>query len=102
MNIVLLSEAHVLPSNVRVAWTGRFRGNDLAGRHAELGAPPAGRRSERTRFAPRPAKASACGWSVGGAPRAAVMLHLRARYVSKAAILTMPIQPVSVENRSPA
>jgi hypothetical protein len=29
-----------------------------------------------------------------------VMLRLRLRYVSKAAILTLPVQPVSVENRS--
>ena len=36
------------------------------------------------------------------APAAAVMLHLRSRYVSKAAILTVPVPPVSVENRSPA
>ena len=35
-------------------------------------------------------------------PAAAVMLHLRSRYVSKAAILTLPIQLVPVENRSPA
>jgi hypothetical protein len=35
-------------------------------------------------------------------PAAAVMLHLRSCYVSKAAILPLPIQPVSVENRSPA
>ena len=33
---------------------------------------------------------------------AVVVLHLRSRYVSKAAILTLPIQPVPVENRSPA
>jgi hypothetical protein len=32
----------------------------------------------------------------------AVMLHLRARYVSKAAILTIPVRYVPVENRSPA
>jgi hypothetical protein len=31
-----------------------------------------------------------------------VVLHLRARYVSKAPILTLPIRSVSVENRSPA
>jgi hypothetical protein len=31
-----------------------------------------------------------------------VMLHLRARYVSKAAILTIPARQVPVENRSPA
>jgi len=31
-----------------------------------------------------------------------VMLHLRSCYVSKAAILTVPAQPVPVENRSPA
>ncbi|HTB02355.1 MAG TPA: hypothetical protein VK804_17955 [Bradyrhizobium sp.] len=31
-----------------------------------------------------------------------VMLHLRSCYVSKAAILTIPIPLVSVENRSPA
>lgn len=36
------------------------------------------------------------------APAAAVMLHLRSCYVSKAAILTIPIPQVSVENRSPA
>ena len=36
------------------------------------------------------------------APGAAVMLHLRSRYVSKAAILTVPVSPVPVENRSPA
>jgi hypothetical protein len=35
-------------------------------------------------------------------PGAAVMLHLRSRYVSKAAILTVPILFVPVENRSPA
>ena len=33
---------------------------------------------------------------------AAVMLHLRACYVSKAAILTDPALPVSAENQSPA
>ena len=33
---------------------------------------------------------------------AAVMLHLRSCYVSKAAILTVPVQSVPVENRSPA
>jgi hypothetical protein len=32
----------------------------------------------------------------------AVMLHLLSRYVSKAAILTVPALPVPVENRSPA
>jgi hypothetical protein len=35
-------------------------------------------------------------------PLVGVMLHLRSCYVSKAAILTVPVQPVSVENRSPA
>jgi hypothetical protein len=35
-------------------------------------------------------------------PERAVMLHLRARYVSKAAILTVPAPRVPVENRSPA
>jgi hypothetical protein len=35
-------------------------------------------------------------------PERAVMLHLRARYVSKAAILTIPAPLVPVENRSPA
>jgi hypothetical protein len=35
-------------------------------------------------------------------PVARLMLHLRSRYVSKAAILTIPVQPVLVENRSPA
>jgi hypothetical protein len=35
-------------------------------------------------------------------PIAAVMLHLRARYVSKAAILTVPAALMPVENRSPA
>jgi hypothetical protein len=35
-------------------------------------------------------------------PAAVVMLHLRSRYVSKAAILTVPILFVPVENRSPA
>jgi len=35
-------------------------------------------------------------------PERAVMLHLRARYVSKAAILTIPAPRVPVENRSPA
>jgi len=35
-------------------------------------------------------------------PIAAVMLHLRARYVSKAAILTVPASLMPVENRSPA
>ncbi len=36
------------------------------------------------------------------APPCLVVLHLRARYVSKAAILTLPIRFVPVENRSPA
>jgi len=35
-------------------------------------------------------------------PARAVMLHLRACYVSKAAILTTPAHFVPVENRSPA
>ena len=35
-------------------------------------------------------------------PAGAVMLHLRACYVSKAAILTVPTPRVPVENRSPA
>jgi hypothetical protein len=35
-------------------------------------------------------------------PVRAVMLHLRACYVSKAAILTIPAPLVPVENRSPA
>jgi hypothetical protein len=35
-------------------------------------------------------------------PARAVMLHLRACYVSKAAILTVPAHFVPVENRSPA
>jgi hypothetical protein len=35
-------------------------------------------------------------------PAAAVMLHLRACYVSKAAILPIPVRSVPVENRSPA
>jgi hypothetical protein len=35
-------------------------------------------------------------------PFTGVMLHLRSCYVSKAAILTVPVQPVPVENRSPA
>jgi hypothetical protein len=34
-------------------------------------------------------------------PAAAVMLHLRSCYVSKAAILTIPVRSVPVENRSP-
>jgi hypothetical protein len=33
---------------------------------------------------------------------ACLMLHLRSRYVSKAAILTVPVLLVLVENRSPA
>jgi hypothetical protein len=33
-------------------------------------------------------------------PHAAVMLHLRARYVSKAAILTLPVRSGPAENRS--
>ena len=35
-------------------------------------------------------------------PWVGVMLHLRSCYVSKAAILTVPVQLVPVENRSPA
>ncbi|MDO9296077.1 hypothetical protein [Bradyrhizobium sp.] len=35
-------------------------------------------------------------------PVAAVMLHLRSCYVSKAAILTSPVLSVPVVNRSPA
>jgi hypothetical protein len=36
------------------------------------------------------------------APRGGVMLRLRFCYVSKAAILTVPVRHVPVENRSPA
>jgi hypothetical protein len=36
------------------------------------------------------------------APVTCLMLHLRSRYVSKAAILTVPVLHVLVENRSPA
>jgi hypothetical protein len=36
-----------------------------------------------------------------GMPAASVMLHLRSCYVSKAAILTIPVRSVPVENRSP-
>jgi hypothetical protein len=42
---------------------------------------------------------STCDKAVAGA---AVMLHLRLCYVSKAAILTVPVQVVLTENRSPA
>ena len=49
-----------------------------------------------------PAKVMTCGWSECGEPLCAVMLHLRARYVSKAAILTDLATRVPVENRSPA
>src|SRR5882724_3492331 len=41
-------------------------------------------------------------WRCGKASPAAVMLHLRACYVSKAAILTVPVQVVPTEYRSPA
>jgi hypothetical protein len=37
-----------------------------------------------------------------GGDHIAVMLHLRSLYVSKAAILTIPVLSVPVENRSPA
>jgi heme A synthase len=37
-----------------------------------------------------------------GAAAADVMLHLRSRYVSKAAILTIMVLSIPVENRSPA
>jgi hypothetical protein len=36
------------------------------------------------------------------APVACLMLHLRSRYVSKAAIFTVPVLLALVENRSPA
>jgi hypothetical protein len=41
---------------------------------------------------------SPCGEA---SPTVAVMLHLRSCYVSKAAILTIPVRSVPVENRSP-
>ena len=53
----------------------------------------------------RPKSASAKGWKTAcdkPSPAARVMLHLRSRYVSKAAILTVPALPAPVENRSPA
>ena len=37
-----------------------------------------------------------------GGANGRVVLHLRSCYVSKAAILTVPVQLVPVENRSPA
>jgi hypothetical protein len=49
---------------------------------------------------------SGCGSLQAGCGKAALvaclMLHLRSRYVSKAAILTTPVLLVLVENRSPA
>src|SRR5512140_2412191 len=48
---------------------------------------------------PAPAPRKNCAWPAPdkpmrqGAPAPAVMLHLRSRYVSKAAILTVPAQP---------
>jgi hypothetical protein len=55
---------------------------------------PAGRKISRNRYGE-----PMCDMA---SPVAAVMLHLRSCYVSKAAILTLPIQSVPVENRSPA
>ena len=47
--------------------------------------------------------ARAAAWRCDKAsPGAAVMLHLRFCYVSKAAILTVPVHVVPTENRSPA
>ena len=40
--------------------------------------------------------------AISALPARAVMLHLRARYDSKAAILTIPAPLTPVENRSPA
>ena len=48
---------------------------------------------------PSTSSASAMRQGIAGHP---VMLHLRSCYVSKAAILTVPVHPVPVENRSPA
>jgi hypothetical protein len=67
------------------------RGGSRAGHEIPTG----GNRKKRA----RPDSKTACDKA---APDPAVMLHLRARYVSKAAILTIPVQLVPVENRSPA
>jgi hypothetical protein len=37
-----------------------------------------------------------------GAAGGRVMLHLRSRYVSKAAIFMIMVSPIPIENRSPA
>ena len=59
------------------------------------------------RFAKRKCGRNGFRAMLGGArdmasPLAGVMLHLRFCYVSKAAILTVPVQLVPVGNRSPA
>jgi hypothetical protein len=57
------------------------------------------RPADSCRAAARTAEFEAC--AIGG-DHIAVMLHLRSLYVSKAAILTIPVLSVPVENRSPA
>jgi hypothetical protein len=66
----------------------------LAVRETEYGGR---RRSQNVREKPASKRRS-----YQASPIAAVMLHLRARYVSKAAILTVPASLMPVENRSPA
>jgi hypothetical protein len=55
--------------------------------------------ADSSREAARTAEFEACAIS---GDHIAVMLHLRSLYVSKAAILTIPVLSVPVENRSPA
>ena len=73
------------------------RSTDEAGRHDSVRAGRISRRkivsAEREDIVEQCDKAS---------PARAVMLHLRACHVSKAAILTIPAHRVPVENRSPA
>jgi len=70
-------------------------GPDVTG----LGGLPKSGRLIRVREAARTAAFEAC--AING-DQIAVMLHLRSLYVSKAAILTIPVLSVPVENRSPA
>ena len=91
-----------VPGALGMAPMQRYRGTNSA--RSDV----AGREAGRTKHSARPggpAKARGRLEKINlrqGVNARAVMLHLRSCYVSKAAILTVPVHLVPVENRSPA
>jgi len=115
MNKVIAATGETCASNAQMERIGAFRSKSRAhGGHAIAGGTNFSELTRQHMAAIRIAifVTQNCRWTARGraevrtydkaAPACAVMLHLRACYVSKAAILTIPVLLVPVENRSPA